>query len=83
MENIEDYINLAEAAMIRQTDYSYFRYALVVRAYKLLCISATGKMVGDIHIDTITRHQLINGLTDGEWSRLGDKVMRVMKELRL
>lgn len=81
--NIEDYINAAEVAMIRQTDHSYYRYALVVRAEKLLCIAAAGLITGDVRIDTITRYQLEHGLTSAEWTRIGDKIMKVYKELRL
>lgn len=83
MKNIEDYINLAETAMIRQTDYSYYRYSLVVRQRKLTCIASPGMMVDDIFCCGLTRHQLEHGLTNGEWTRMGDKVMKVMKELRL
>lgn len=81
--NIEHYINLAEAAIIEQHDHSYYRYALVVRSNELICIASAGLMTGDVRIDVITRCQLEHGLTSAEWTRLGDKVMKVFKELRL
>lgn len=81
--NVEYYTNLAHDAMVRQTDYSYGTYALVVRSQKLICIAATGKMEDDINVTEITRHQLENGMTSAGWLRLGDKVMKVFKELRL
>lgn len=82
MKNIEDYINMAEQAMAKQTDHSYYRYSLVVRAGKLTCIAATGKMMDDVHVVTFTHLQLVTGFTTAEWTRVGNKVMKIMKELR-
>lgn len=78
--NPYEMLNLAETAMIEQTDRSWLRYMLVIRGRKLHCISTRTQLPADTAVYEITVYHLNHGLDSKEWHELQTSMWRLREE---
>lgn len=81
--NPEELINAASVAMERCKDRRFGTYKLLVRKGTLLCVPRTDNQPDDIHVRTLTKWQLTNGLTSESWQDIGKKLNKVVKGIKL
>lgn len=81
--NVEELLNVAEAAILKCTDRTQFRYKLIIRKGELLCVPARNCAPDDIFIYALSRFHLEHGLGPCEWDKLGTKLFTIYQELKL
>lgn len=81
--NKGELILAAGEAIGRCTDHTHNRYHLMLRKGTLYCIPALDCCVDDTLVIVLTLHQLEQGLSDSEWSRVGDKLVEIYERLTL
>lgn len=81
--NPEKLITAAGIAIERCKCRQFGSYKLIVRGGTLVCVHKKDHKLGDVHVRSITRWQLDNGLESSTWAAIGQKLSKIYEGLKL
>lgn len=76
-------INLAEMAILQAAQATAFRWIIVIRHKRILCIPKRGHIAEETVIMELTQEQVRDGLTIDGWNTLGHSLTKYWKEQSL